>query len=275
MLWMFCSDEFSLNDWLAVGTWLLNYDLRNMHNLVSFHESKSYYLREECMESHLVVRKNYFCSALEISNFSFYRLFLLFLPGSGSAPLLCELLLKSFGGWDSNHVVWDMLAFVYSRTDMVHDALVVLTNMKDLNIRPSIMTYNSLLHNLRETDRVWDFYSELEDNGLQPTDYTYSIFLDGLCRQSLVLEAINFLREINKEVAEPCVVCFNTLMSGFCRKGLIGIAKSLFCMMFKYGLTPDRYNYNILIHGLCVSGPLEEALAFQLTWKSVDYIPIR
>ncbi|KAG6398992.1 hypothetical protein SASPL_140464 [Salvia splendens] len=152
---------------------------------------------------------------------------------SGSAPLLCELLFKSFRGWDSNHVVWDILAFVYSRY-MVHDALVVLTRMKDLNIRPSIMTYNSLLHNLRETDRV----------------------------QSLVLEAINFLREINKEVAEPCVVCFNTLMSGFCRKGLIGIAKSLFCMMFKYGLTPDRYSYNVLIHGLCVSGSLEEALAF-------------
>ncbi|KAL0296809.1 UNVERIFIED_CONTAM: hypothetical protein Sradi_6733000 [Sesamum radiatum] len=182
--------------------------------------------------------------------------------GCGSAPSFCELLFKSFKGWDSNHVVWDMLAFVYCRAGMVHDALLVLSNMKDLYIRPSIMTYNSLLHNLRHTDIMWDVYSDIEANGICPTEYTNSIFLDGLCRQSLIHEAIAFLREIEEKQAEPCVVWFNTLMSGFCRMGFVDIAKSFFCMMFKYGLIPDAYSYNTLIHGLCISGSLEEALDF-------------
>ncbi|KAL6572657.1 hypothetical protein OROMI_013615 [Orobanche minor] len=78
--------------------------------------------------------------------------------GTGSAPSFCELLSKSFRGWESSHLVWDMLAFVYSGTAVVYDALVVLSKMKDFNIRPSVMTYNSLLHNLRETDIAWDIY---------------------------------------------------------------------------------------------------------------------
>ncbi|KAL2460176.1 Tetratricopeptide repeat (TPR)-like superfamily protein [Abeliophyllum distichum] len=182
--------------------------------------------------------------------------------GSGSAPSLCELLCNTFRGWDSSHMVLDMLAFVYSRTNMVHDALFVLARMKDLDIQPSIMTYNSLLHNLRHTDIMWDVYSEIKASGNRPSEYTNSIILDGLCKQSLIHEAILFLQETKEKEAEPCVVSFNTLISGFCKMGFVDIAKSFFCMMFKCGLFPDVYSYNILIHGLCVAGLMEEALDF-------------
>ncbi|KAL2460172.1 Tetratricopeptide repeat (TPR)-like superfamily protein [Abeliophyllum distichum] len=182
--------------------------------------------------------------------------------GSGSAPSLCELLCNTFRGWESSHMVLDMLAFVYSRTNMVHDALFVLAKMKDLDIQPSIMTYNSLLHNLRHTDIMWDVYSEIKASGNRPSEYTNSIILDGLCKQSLIHEAILFLQETKEKEAEPCVVSFNTLISGFCKMGFVDIAKSFFCMMFKCGLFPDVYSYNILIHGLCVAGLMEEALDF-------------
>ncbi|KAL6574267.1 putative ubiquitin-conjugating enzyme E2 23 [Orobanche hederae] len=151
-----------------------------------------------------------------------------------------------------------MLAFVYSRTAMVHDALVVLSKMKDFNIQPSVMTYNSLLHNLRETDIAWDIYTELEDNGPSPTDCTNSIFLDGLCRQSLILEAIAFLREINEKDAEPFVVCFNTLIMDcvlidivtlFSFMGSLEEPLAFALDMEKHGLHPDQVTYNILAKG--------------------------
>ncbi|XP_022857577.1 putative pentatricopeptide repeat-containing protein At1g13630 isoform X2 [Olea europaea var. sylvestris] len=182
--------------------------------------------------------------------------------GSGSAPSLCELLCNAFRGWDSNHMVWDMLAFVYSRSNMVHDALFVLAKMKDLDIQPSIMTYNSLLHNLKNTDIMWDVYTEIKACGIRPSEYTNAIILDGLCRQSLIHEAVLFLQETKEKEPQPSVVLFNTLISGFCKMGFVDIAKSFFCMMFKYGLFPDVYSYNILIHGLCMVGSIEEALDF-------------
>ncbi|CAK7326426.1 unnamed protein product [Dovyalis caffra] len=182
------------------------------------------------------------------------------LEGSGSAPLLCELLLRSFNGWDSTNVVWDMLAFVYSRFEMVHDALFVIVKMKEHKLQPSIYTYNSLLHNFRHTDIMWEAYNDIKDSGTPQNAQTTSIIVDGLCRQSRFLDAVLFLQENDGKEFAPSVVSFNTIMSRYCELGFADVAKSFFCMMLKYGLRPDTYSYNILIHGLCVAGSMEEAL---------------
>ncbi|THF94675.1 hypothetical protein TEA_015537 [Camellia sinensis var. sinensis] len=182
--------------------------------------------------------------------------------GSGSAPSLSELLWNRFRAWESSGVVWDMLAFVYSRSEMVHDALFVLAKMKDLKIQASILTYNSLLYNLRHTSIMWDVYDEIKASRTPQSEHTNSILIDGLCRQSLLQEAVAFLRENEGKHFGPCVASFNTLMSRCCKMGYVDVAKSFFCMMFKYGLLPDAYSYNILIHGLCIAGSMEEALEF-------------
>ncbi|CAL5396334.1 unnamed protein product [Camellia sinensis] len=182
--------------------------------------------------------------------------------GSGSAPSLSELLWNRFRAWESSGVVWDMLAFVYSRSEMVHDALFVLAKMKDLKIQASILTYNSLLYNLRHTGIMWDVYDEIKASRTPQSEHTNSILIDGLCRQSLLQEAVAFLRENEGKHFGPCVASFNTLMSRCCKMGYVDVAKSFFCMMFKYGLLPDAYSYNILIHGLCIAGSMEEALEF-------------
>ncbi|KAJ8548055.1 hypothetical protein K7X08_021291 [Anisodus acutangulus] len=177
--------------------------------------------------------------------------------GSGSAHSICELILCRFQKWDSNHVVWDVLASAYSRCQMVDDSLFVFAKMKDFNIQASIITYNNLLYSLRHTDNIWDVYGDIKASGINPSEYTNSILIDGLCKQFLMQKAVDFLRE-----SEPCVVSFNTLMSSSCKMGSVDVAKSFFCMMFKCGLHPNVYSYNILIHGLSVAGAMEEALEF-------------
>ncbi|KAJ7953964.1 Pentatricopeptide repeat-containing protein [Quillaja saponaria] len=183
--------------------------------------------------------------------------------GSGSAPSLCDLLLNNFRGWDSNNVVWDMLAFAYSRSNMVHDALFVIACMKDQSLQASIQTYNSLLHNLRHTDIMWDVYDEIKVSGPPENEYTSSILIDGLCEQSRFQEAILFFQPTEGNVLGPSVASFNTFMSRFCNLGFVDLAKSFFCMMLKYGLLPDVYSYNILIHGLFLAGSMEEALNYR------------
>ncbi|KAL4591910.1 hypothetical protein LXL04_004885 [Taraxacum kok-saghyz] len=176
--------------------------------------------------------------------------------GSGSGPLLCELLSVNFKDWKANAIVWDMLAFAYSRSNMVNDALSLIDTMKDFNIQPSILTYNSLLYNLRHSHTMWDAYNDIKEAGIQETKQTTSIIIDGLCKQSLLQEAVTLL---SKE-SSPHVASFNTVMSSFSKIGFVGIAQSIFCLMLKSGVQPDGYSYNILINGLCIAGSIQDAL---------------
>ncbi|KAG6601357.1 putative pentatricopeptide repeat-containing protein, partial [Cucurbita argyrosperma subsp. sororia] len=144
--------------------------------------------------------------------------------GSGSASSFCDLLLNKFRNWDSNGVVWDMLAFAYSRHEMIHDALFVIAKMKDLNLQASVPTYNSLLHNLRHTDVMWDICNEIKASGAPQSEYTTSILIHGLCAQSKLQDAISFLQDSN-EVVGPSIVSINTVMSKFCKVGLVDVAR--------------------------------------------------
>ncbi|EXB44909.1 hypothetical protein L484_026494 [Morus notabilis] len=158
--------------------------------------------------------------------------------GSGSAPSVCDLLLSRFRNWNANAL------------------------MKDLNLPVSLLSYNCLLYNLRHTDFMWDVYDEIKLSGLTENEYTSSIVVDGLCKQSKLQDAISFLRNTTGKEPGPSSLSFNTIMSRFCKLGHVDVAKSFFCMMYKCGLLPDSYSYNIIIHGLCVAGSMEEALEF-------------
>ncbi|CAL9024560.1 unnamed protein product [Prunus brigantina] len=151
--------------------------------------------------------------------------------GPGSAPSLCELLLNRFRDWDSSGVVWDMLAFAYSRSEMIHDALSVIVKMKDLNLNISTPTYNYLLHNLKHTDIMWIVYNEVKDRGTHQSDHTFDILIGGLCEQSGLQDAVSFFMGVENTESWPSVVSFNTIMSRFCKLGFVDVAKSFFCLM--------------------------------------------
>nr|CAD1831362.1 unnamed protein product [Ananas comosus var. bracteatus] len=152
--------------------------------------------------------------------------------GSGSAPYICQMLLYKFREWDSNTIVWDMLANAYATSKMIHDALYVLSKMDSLTMQASISTYDSLLYSVRRTDIAWELFQEAK---------------------------LMVLQEKGKS-SRPCIMTFNALMSALCNVGFVQVAKSFIPIMLKYGLLPDRYSYSTLIHGLCIVGSMEEAL---------------
>ncbi|KAK9125621.1 hypothetical protein Scep_014467 [Stephania cephalantha] len=182
--------------------------------------------------------------------------------GHSSAPSLCNLLWRIFKEWDYNELVWDVLANVYSRLELVDDAFYILGRMKDLKFQPSISTYDSLMYSLKHSNRICDIYEKIKASGVPLSKYTNAIFVDGLCKQFRLREAIEFFWETEGKKMRPSLVSFNSLLSGFCSFGFVDIAKSFFCMMLKFGVIPDEYSYNTLIHGLFELGSVEEALKF-------------
>ncbi|KAH0467870.1 hypothetical protein IEQ34_002903 [Dendrobium chrysotoxum] len=181
--------------------------------------------------------------------------------GPGSAPSLCALLCEGFQNFDSNIIVWDMLANVYAQSEMANDALFVLRRMDALNIQASISTYDSLLYSLEHSDILFDIYEEIKFRGISSSEFTDSIFIRALCRQKRLQEASSFfqlLRERKEFI--PCIVILNSLISGFCKAGFLEISMSFLSMALRYGLIPDKYSYAPILHGLCLKGSLEEAL---------------
>nr|XP_009764954.1 PREDICTED: putative pentatricopeptide repeat-containing protein At1g13630 isoform X2 [Nicotiana sylvestris] len=166
-----------------------------------------------------------------------------------------------------------MLASGYSRCQMVLDVLFVFAKMKDFNIRASIILYNNLLYKMRNTDIIRDVCDDIKASGIHPSEYNNSILIDGLCKQFLMQEAVEFHRGTECRELGPCVVSFNTLMSSSCKMGYLDVAELFFCMMFKYGLHLTVHSYNILIHGLSMAGVMEEALEFKGDMEKYDVEP--
>ncbi|CAL2271091.1 unnamed protein product [Prunus armeniaca] len=188
-----------------------------------------------------------------------------------------------------------MLAFAYSRSEMIHDALSVIVKMKDLNLNISTPTYNCLLHNLKHTDIMWIVYNEVKDRGTHQSDHTFDILIDGLCEQSglqdavsffmgventelafscfiqyhhciagSLEEALEFTKDMERHGVQPDTVTYNILCKGFHLLGLMSGAHEVIQKMLIKGLiSPDHVTYTILICGHCHAGNIEEALKLQ------------
>nr|CAB3494406.1 unnamed protein product [Digitaria exilis] len=149
-----------------------------------------------------------------------------------SASTLCDILSNGFRDWHSSSILWDALANSYVRSQMIDDALYVLSKMSSLRMQISVSTYDSLMYSLRKTGMALEIFEKMESSGLSPSDYSHSILIDGLCKEDKISEALSFLQKDSN---------------------------SIFCLMLKYGLTPNKYTYSTIIHGLCKVGSVREA----------------
>ena len=97
-------------------------------------------------------------------------------------------------------------------------------------------------------------------NGAFPDSRTYNIFIDGLCKNGYVLEALEmFSTLVNNKVAIG-LEGLSSLIGGLCKTRRFETAWGLFLKFCLHGnLVPDVVTYSILINGLCKNGQLEEA----------------
>ncbi|KAH9696327.1 pentatricopeptide repeat-containing protein [Citrus sinensis] len=146
----------------------------------------------------------------------------------------------------------------------VDKAKELLLQMKDKNIKPNVVTYTScdLMSSARmgrwkkqvdRTNRAKELFVSMESMGCKRDVFSYSILINGYCKNKEVDEALSLHSEMLSKGIKPTVVTYGTLFLGLFEVHQVEHALKLFDEM------QHVVTYNIMIHGLCNDGKMDKA----------------
>ncbi|KAL0366501.1 UNVERIFIED_CONTAM: hypothetical protein Sradi_3540200 [Sesamum radiatum] len=91
----------------------------------------------------------------------------------------------------------------------------------------------------------------------------YNIYLRALCHMNNPTELLNVLVLMFQSQCQPDIISLNTVIKGFCKMGRVEEALQVFddMIMGKF-CAPDEVTYSTIIHGLLNAGKAEKAVYF-------------
>ncbi|KAL0372665.1 UNVERIFIED_CONTAM: hypothetical protein Scaly_0948100 [Sesamum calycinum] len=95
---------------------------------------------------------------------------------------------------------------------------------------PDVKNCNRILRLLRDRDLVGkarEVYEMMGPFGIKPTIVTYNTMLDSFCKEGNVQQALDLLLEMQRRGCHPNDVTFNVLINGLSKKGDFEEAKEL------------------------------------------------
>ncbi|CAK9176333.1 unnamed protein product [Ilex paraguariensis] len=185
----------------------------------------------------------------------------------------------------------------FCRYGRYNGAARIVYMMRKRGCTPSLVAYNSIVHGLSEDDcmRAYQLLEEGKKFGYLPSEFTYKVLMEGLCRECDLCKAREVLKiMLNKKgvdktriyniylralsltnnstellnvlvfmlqtECQPDVITLNTVINGFCKMGRIEESLKVFHdMMTGKFCPPDVVTFTAIICGLLKTGRTEEA----------------
>ncbi|XP_068645029.1 pentatricopeptide repeat-containing protein At3g61520, mitochondrial-like [Aristolochia californica] len=145
----------------------------------------------------------------------------------------------------------------------------LLVEMRDMGVKPSVVTFGILINYLCKSRRVDEalqvFDNMTRDNnvGTKPDTVIFNTLIDGLCKVGRPEEGLALLDKMGLLYGScPNTVTFNCLIDGFCKAGDIDESSKLFSQMMKQGISPNEITLNAIIDGMCKHGRISSAINF-------------
>ncbi|KAL4562664.1 hypothetical protein LXL04_026693 [Taraxacum kok-saghyz] len=147
---------------------------------------------------------------------------------------------------------------------------ILLTEMKDYNIKPDIVTFGMLVNHLCKSHRVdeaLDMLKKMKEGKdgifIKPDVILYNTLINGLCKVGRQQEGLLLIPQMKSEHnCAPNVITYNCLIDGFCKAGEIERAHELFDEMLKENVVPNVITVNTLVDGMCKNGRISNAMEF-------------
>ncbi|XP_039683039.1 pentatricopeptide repeat-containing protein At1g63080, mitochondrial [Medicago truncatula] len=108
----------------------------------------------------------------------------------------------------------------------------------------------SYLFVMNDVDKAIALLTKFKDQGIQPSVYTYTILVKGLCRSGKLEDAQKVFEDLLVKGYNLDVYAYTVMIQGFCDKDLFDEALALLSKMEENGCIPDAKTYEIIILSL-------------------------
>jgi len=109
-------------------------------------------------------------------------------------------------------------------------ALQAYTDLRENKLQPTVYTFTNLINacvRCGEVLKAREFLTEMEKTGVEPNEVTYTALIKGLCQDQQIDEACALLETMKEKNIVPNLRTFNTLLRGCLRSGYTSTAEKL------------------------------------------------
>lgn len=127
------------------------------------------------------------------------------------------------------------------------------------DFHPDLITFNILLSGWKSAEEAESFFDEMKDMGVKPDIVSYNSLIDVYCKGREMDKAYKIFEKMKEEDIMPDVITYTSLIGGL---GLIGQpdkARDILEEMKEYGVYPDVPAYNAVIRNYCIAKRLGDA----------------
>lgn len=124
---------------------------------------------------------------------------------------------------------------------------------------PNLMTFNILLSGWKSTEEAESFFEEMKDMGVKPDIVSYNSLIDVYCKGREVDKAFKIVEMMKEKDIMPDVITYTSIIGGL---GLIGQpdkARDGLKEMKEHGVYPDVPACNAAIRNYCIAKRLGDA----------------
>ncbi|KAK6159066.1 hypothetical protein DH2020_006380 [Rehmannia glutinosa] len=162
---------------------------------------------------------------------------------------------------------------IFARNRMYERAHEMLHIMRENDLQPDLVTYNSLMDMYARAGDCWKAQEVL--NGLLESDgkpdlVSYNTVIKGFCRQGLMQEAMRTFTEMTARGIRPCIVTYNTFVAGFSGRGFFDEVNEVISYMIQHDCRPNELTYNTVVDGYCKAKKYKDAMDFVSRIKNKD-----
>ncbi|XP_017982149.1 PREDICTED: pentatricopeptide repeat-containing protein At1g79540 [Theobroma cacao] len=212
------------------------------------------------------------------------------LRSSASDKLVVDMLLRKDNGFD---MYWQTLEEIkkcgalivsdafkvlisgYSKLGLDEKAVECFGKMKDFDCKPDVFTYNTILYVMVRRKVLLlalAVYNQMLKNNYKANRATFSILIDGLCKNGKTEDALNMFDEMTQRGIEPNRCSYTIIVSGLCQADRADDACRLLNKMKESGCSPDFVAYNALLNGFCQLGRVDEAFALLQSFQKDGFV---
>lgn len=138
------------------------------------------------------------------------------------------------------------------------DARNVYHSLKH-EFQPNLQTFNILLSGWKSSDEAEMFFKEMKDLGVKPDIVSYNCLVDVYCKGREMEKADRVVKEMRERDIDPDAITYTILIGGLGLVGQPDKAKEILKEMVEYGCYPDAAAYNAAIRNFCIARRIKDA----------------